>query len=87
MWSRRYVSNHQVLLKLHAVAYTIFQMRAKMAMDKCHIFDWWMKREAFIVFLLCPQSKVASTKFVSIQRLELTATACSVKVLILIRKN
>ena len=37
---------------LHAAAYTIFQMLAKMAMDKCHNFDWWMKKEAFVVVLL-----------------------------------
>ena len=43
---------HQALAKLHAAAYTISQMQAKMAMDKCHIFDWWMKKEAFIVVLL-----------------------------------
>ena len=36
-------------VKLNGSAYTIFQIQAKMARDKCHIFDWWMKRKAFIV--------------------------------------
>ena len=60
MWSWRKVSNHQVLARLHAPVYVIFQIRAKMNMDKCHIFDCWMKTEAFIVVLLWENQKIKS---------------------------
>ena len=64
----------------------LFQMQAKMTMDKCYIFDWWVKREA-LISLVMGKSRVALSKVVSIPRLELTAAALSFKVSILLRKK
>ena len=61
-------------------------MQAKMAMEKCYNFDWWLKWEAFCC-LVMGKSRVSPTKFVSIPRLELTAAALSVKVSTLLRKE
>ena len=86
VWSWRNISYHQALAKLHAAGYTIFKMQAKMAMEKCYNFDWWLKWEAFCC-LVMGKSRVSPTKFVSIPRLELTAAALSVKVSTLLRKE